>query len=122
MELDDCLVSRIALAVSLVGLCSLIFLSLSQEKEFKRIELSEVPFSRDGVKVELRAFIGNFSVKNRTLFVLLEDGATKVNAVKFNFNASDLEFLEKKKLVYVKGILRDYKGEKELIVENFSGG
>ncbi|MEW6294757.1 MAG: OB-fold nucleic acid binding domain-containing protein [Candidatus Diapherotrites archaeon] len=122
MEFDDAFISRIALAVSLAGLCGLIFLSLSEEKEFKKIELSEVPLLHEGSKVEVQAFVAGFSVSERNLFVVLEDGATKLNAVKFNFSSSDLEFLEEGKMVSVKGIARDYKGEKELVVQNFFGG
>lgn len=114
MPLNDFAVRRIALLLSVLGVCLLLFLNeIDKPMQLSVGEISKEHLSKKIITIG--TVQRRFYTKNTLLFELWGDA--KISAVLFAPNNDELAAIENDVTVVVEGIVKEYRGRLEVVVE-----
>ncbi len=114
MQLNDLLIRRLCLLLSIAGLSSVFFLSAIQEPLI--IKLSEINDSQLSDNISTKGFVSWSRISKGILFFEIRD-IEEMKCVIFTPTTEQLTLVKKGAFVQVSGRLELYEGELEIIVE-----
>lgn len=114
MEFNDFLVKKISLLVSLAGIILLLFLVFMEEP--LEISPGEIDESWISKKVISQGMVGKRFFAKNTLFFSLGEG-DGLRVVVFSPTIRELVEIRDNELVKVRGVVKKYKGQLEIIAE-----
>ena len=106
---------KISLALSIIGILILLFLTEINSEELITIE--EALNSSVDTKVKIRGEITSLAETPGILLLSLKENLSEIKAIAFKEEEINLN---KKDYVEVTGIIKEYKNEKEIEVESIS--
>ena len=116
-ELSDANIAKIALITAILGLFLIVF-ALEQQKPTET-SISGILQGQAMQKESVNAkILGAYTAKN-ALMLQLYDG-NKISAVKFNPSGEERKIAKKGNLVRVVGLIRQYQGNPEIIIEKIA--